>query len=434
VEHEIVAAANALPTTATPANVLASGDSLLQLDKLRAAIVQLEDYQQNGAPLLYRLGLYHGNSVLEAARRIYFDRFETLMLANTQANLVASFNALPAQPQAGADYMATYNPLKAYLITTSNPEKSTVEFLPPVLMQSWENGRTPDTDQQRNLAAAQFAFYAGELTKSNPLQIPPDTLAVTRARTYLNSFGGFERIYQSMITAANKTTRSIDFNGLYPGSSQTVSESHVVAGAFSKDGYTFMQDALAHPDRYFSGEVWVLGNQAPSASLDRAALTQQLTTRYVTDYETEWGGGGQAAGDLESEFTAAGAVFYGFAQHRSGKPRHLKRVSAGADIGGSGQSGQIHGAGQYELHERADCAAGRGATGGFDTRRVEHGSGGSGADHRSINVCARGGDADGAGFQHRPAGTRGPGSAGLDAGPYQLSGRGGARTGFGQGQ
>jgi type VI secretion system protein ImpL len=311
VEHEIVAAANALPTTATPANVLASGDSLLQLDKLRAAIVQLEDYQQNGAPLLYRLGLYHGNSVLEAARRIYFDRFETLMLANTQANLVASFNALPAQPQAGADYMATYNPLKAYLITTSNPEKSTVEFLPPVLMQSWENGRTPDTDQQRNLAAAQFAFYAGELTKSNPLQIPPDTLAVTRARTYLNSFGGFERIYQSMITAANKTTRSIDFNGLYPGSSQTVSESHVVAGAFSKDGYTFMQDALAHPDRYFSGEVWVLGNQAPSASLDRAALTQQLTTRYVTDYETEWrtfvhsaavskyGNLGEAAGKLQ---------------------------------------------------------------------------------------------------------------------------------------
>jgi type VI secretion system protein ImpL len=33
--------------------------------------------------------------------------------------------------------------------------------------------------------------------------------------------------------------------------------------------------------------VWVLGNQATS-SLDLAAVSQQLATRYVTDYESEW--------------------------------------------------------------------------------------------------------------------------------------------------
>ncbi|MGA7342209.1 MAG: ImcF-related family protein [Terracidiphilus sp.] len=288
IEHDIVSAANALPTTATPPTVLASAEALGQLDRLRAAIVQLEDYNENGAPLMYRFGLYHGNRVLDAARRIYFDRFRNLMLANTQANLVASFNALPPTPAQGADYSATYNPLKAYLITTSNPEKSTVEFLPPVLMQYWENGRVPDTADQRDLATRQFEFYAGELPRSNPLPIPPDTLAVNRARTYLNSFGGIERIYQSMLTAANKVAPSIDFNRNYPGSSSTVVDSHVVAGAFTKPGYAFMQDALAHPDRYFSGEVWVLGNQAPASSLDRASLTQQLSTRYATDYAAEW--------------------------------------------------------------------------------------------------------------------------------------------------
>ena len=287
-EHEIVNAANALPTTATPATVLAPADQLAQLDQLRAAIVKLEDFNENGAPLLYRFGLYHGNSLLDAARRIYFDRFHNLMLGNTQANLVSSFNALPPAPAPGADYSATYNPLKAYLITTSNPEKSTVEFLPPVLMQYWENGRVPDTQDQKDLAERQFEFYAAELPKSDPLQITPDTLAVNRARTYLNGFGGFQRIYQSMLTAASKVAPAIDFNKLYPGSSATVTESHVVAGAFTKPGYTFMQDAIAHPDRYFSGEVWVLGSQAPSSSLDRATVTQQLTTQYVTDYQSEW--------------------------------------------------------------------------------------------------------------------------------------------------
>ncbi|HZP03621.1 MAG TPA: ImcF-related family protein [Terracidiphilus sp.] len=287
IEHDIVTAANALPTTPTPPNVLASTDSLTQLDRLRANLVQLENYHQNGTPLFYRFGLYHGDSVLAAARRIYFDRFRTLMLANTQANLVSSFNALPQTPSPGADYSATYNPLKAYLITTSNPEKSTVEFLPPVLLQYWENGRVPDTGEQKDLATRQFEFYASELPKGDPLQIAPDTLAVNRARTYLAGFGGFERIYQSMLAAANKVAPSIDFNKNYPGSSATVVESHVVAGAFSKQGYTFMQDAIAHPDRYFSGEVWVLGNQAPP-SLDRATVTQQLTARYVTDFQTEW--------------------------------------------------------------------------------------------------------------------------------------------------
>ncbi|HEX4030070.1 MAG TPA: ImcF-related family protein [Terracidiphilus sp.] len=286
-EHNILSAASALPTTATPPSVLAPADQLAQLDQLRAAIVKLEGFNQNGAPILYRLGLYHGNSLLDAARRIYFDRFQNLMLANTQANLVTSFNALPPAPAAGADYAATYDPLKAYLITTSNPEKSTVEFLPPVLMQYWENGRTPETEQQKNLALAQLEFYAAELPKSDPLKITPDTLAVNRARTYLNGFGGFERIYQSMLTAAGKVAPSIDFNKLYPGSSATVTDAHVVAGAFTKPGYAFMQDAIAHPDRYFSGEVWVLGNLAPP-SLDRASVTQQLTTRYVTDFQTEW--------------------------------------------------------------------------------------------------------------------------------------------------
>ena len=48
-----------------------------------------------------------------------------------------------------------------------------------------------------------------------------------------------------------------------------------------------MQDAILHPDRYFSGEAWVLGDQAPP-SLDRSNLTQQLAGRYLGDYQSEW--------------------------------------------------------------------------------------------------------------------------------------------------
>jgi len=286
-EHRVVAAANALPAAPVPSTMLASTPYLTSLDQLRAAIVQLEGYQQNGAPLMYRWGLYHGDSVLAAARRIYFDRFRTMMLSNTQADLVSYLGSLPGSPQPGADYAAAYDPLKAYLITTSNPDKSTVDFLPPVLMQYWQNGRALETEQQKDLAYNQFAFYAAELVRNNPYSIQPDSVTVTHARTYLAGFGGFERIYQQMLTAAGKTSPSVDFNRLYPGSSATVVDSHTVPGAFTATGYTFMQDAMHHPDRYFSGEVWVLGDQAPP-SLDRTTLIQQLTTRYSTDFATQW--------------------------------------------------------------------------------------------------------------------------------------------------
>jgi type VI secretion system protein ImpL len=286
-EHQIASAANVLPTRNVPAGTLASVEELRALNQLRTALLQLVNYRQKGPPLMYRWGLYHGDQLLEAARHIYFDRFQRLLLANTQNNLVAALNALPAASQPDSDYNAGYNPLKAYLITTTNPDKSTREFLTPVLMQYWLNGRPPDTEEQKQLAQLQFDFYANELRSGNPYSIAPAVPTVNHARAYLASFGGFERIYQQMVNAANKVAPTIDFNRLYPGSASVVFESYIVPGAFTRTGFTFMQDAIQHPDRYFSGEAWVLGDQAPS-TLDRAGLTQKLTSRYQGDYESQW--------------------------------------------------------------------------------------------------------------------------------------------------
>jgi len=286
-EKQITEAANALPYTSVPQGRLASEQSLASLDQLRAAIVQLEDYQANGAPLMYRWGIYHGDQLLAGARATYFDRFRRQLLTNTQSNLVAYLSALPATPAPAADYDAAYAPLRAYLITTSNPDKSTIEFLPPVLMQYWQGSLTPSSDQQRTLARRQFDFYANELRLAAPYSIAPVMPTVTHARAYLSNFGGFERIYQSMLTAAGKSSPAIDFNRTYPHSAETVIDSHIVPGAFTKPGYAFMQDAIKHPDRYFTGEAWVLGDQAPP-SLDRATLTQQLATRYTSDFLSQW--------------------------------------------------------------------------------------------------------------------------------------------------
>ncbi|HXP08181.1 MAG TPA: ImcF-related family protein, partial [Acidobacteriaceae bacterium] len=249
-ERNIQSAAQALP--AVNAATGASLGDLQALDQLRQSLIRLQGYQQNGPPWSYRFGLYQGDKLVVPARQIYFDHFRTLLLNPTQANFGSYLRSLPALPAAGADYTAAYNPLKAYLITSSNPEKSQALFLTPVFLQYWMGSSVKDPAQQQ-LARQQIDFYAAELLRQNPYSISPDAAAVGRARSYLTNFGAEPRIYQDMLAAADKTSPGVDFNRLYPNAAPFVVEPHLVRGAYTRAGFAFMQTAMQHPEHYFRG-------------------------------------------------------------------------------------------------------------------------------------------------------------------------------------
>ena len=140
-----------------------------------------------------------------------------------------------------------------------------------MLTQWWARNRGPDADRMA-LAQKQFDFYATELKEENPFSKENDVAAVERARAYLKQFAGAERVYAFMLAEAGKNNPPIDYNRQFPGASQAVTQTHIVPGAFSKGGCTFMKDAIAHADRYFNGEQWVLGDQV-AGNIDRAALS-----------------------------------------------------------------------------------------------------------------------------------------------------------------
>jgi type VI secretion system protein ImpL len=114
-----------------------------------------------------------------------------------------------------------------------------------------------------------------------------DAFSIEHARTYLKQFAGAERVYAFMLAEAGKNNPPVDYNRQFPGASQAVTETHVVPGAFSKGGFAFMKDAIAHADRYFNGEQWVLGDQL-AGNIDRAALAQGLRDRYYSDFVKQW--------------------------------------------------------------------------------------------------------------------------------------------------
>ena len=283
-EAKVSDAARGIAAVDTGGTTLASLDSLRRLETLRQSLDVLTNYDREGAPLSYRWGLYVGDSLYPEVRRLYFDVFRRLLLGQTQDVLLQSLRSLPPTP--GPDYGPTYESLKAYLITTSNHDKSTRSFLSPVLMNRWSANRNVDPDRMQ-LAQKQFDFYSDELKVENPFTNENDADAVQKARAYLAQFAGFERVYQAMLADAGKNNPPINFNKRFPGSAETVIDTQDVLGPFTKGGWDFMKTALKDPEKYFSGEKWVLGDQA-SANLDRSKLGQQLADRYHSDFVNAW--------------------------------------------------------------------------------------------------------------------------------------------------
>jgi type VI secretion system protein ImpL len=283
-EAEVRDAAVGIPSVELAVTDMATTDHLRKLETLRQSMEKLSLYRREGAPWGYRWLLYVGDDLYPEARRIYFGRFRQLLLAQTQGGILRFLKGLP--PTAGPEYQTTYDALKAYLITTSNHDKSTRQFLPPVLMTWWGNNRTVDAERSQ-LARKQFDYYADELREENPFSKENDAPAVDKSRRYLAQFAGAERVYAFMLAEAGKGNAPINFNRQFAGSAQVVLQPYEVPGAFSKGGWTFMKDAIPNADKYFSGEKWVLGDQT-SANIDRSKLEHDLRTRYYADFIKQW--------------------------------------------------------------------------------------------------------------------------------------------------
>ena len=284
-ENSVIGALRGISPAEASSSDLASLDSLTRLETLRKSLAELAGYEAEGYPMSFGWGLYTGKELYPHTRRAYFEKFHQLLLVPTQANMVAALRSLPNAPAPADDYQAPYDTLKAYLITTSNHEKSSAAYLTPVLLNRWIAGRAIDP-ARRALARQQFDFYAAELKASNPFSSDNEAGPRENARHYLAGFGGRERVYRAMLADGNKNS-FVNYAAAFPNAAGIVSDPYEVAGAFTKDGWKTIQDDLKHIDRFFSGEQWVLGDQV-SVNLDQTRLASELSTRYAGDFVTAW--------------------------------------------------------------------------------------------------------------------------------------------------
>jgi type VI secretion system protein ImpL len=261
-------------------------ESLTKLDNLRRQLVRLTEYEQGHPPISMRWGLYTGLDILPDTKRLYFARFKTLFFDNLMTGFLNIMRGWPASPPSQADYGYSYNTLKAYLEMTSNHDKATMQFLPPLLGERWSQEGTVDS-RKLSLARRQFDFYTSELMRENPYSSQVDAQTVAKARQYLVQFAGVSRVYQAILSEANQSAKPVIFNQRFPGSAAVVVNTFEVPGAFTKPGFTFVENALKNPSKYVSGEKWVLGENG-SQAVDTPNLAQQIQGLYIRDYINTW--------------------------------------------------------------------------------------------------------------------------------------------------
>ncbi len=289
-EQESLAASKGIPAAEGAGGAVPGIDSLQKLENVRQSLAKLTSYERNGAPLSLRWGLYKGSDILPDVRKIYYAKFRQLLFGSTQAQMLTSLQHSPAAPGPNDDYGLPYDTLKSYLLTTAEWKRSSdaglQSFLASKLDTRWIGAREGEIGKERlDLAKKQFDFYASDLHNGNPYSSIAEDAAVMRARVYLSQFSGLERVYQGLLSMADKQFPPASFNQKFPGTATVVTSSEPVRGAFTKDGAKVVQDAIRKQN--FAGEEWVLGpykGQMP----DKATMERGLTARYAADYIVQW--------------------------------------------------------------------------------------------------------------------------------------------------
>ncbi len=267
-------------------------EELAALDPLREEVARLRNWADEGRPRRLGFGLYTGRRILPELRGHYFHRFDRGMWARTRGDLEATLTALGTLPPEasaaeGPGYGEAYDALKAYLITTDHPHRSTSEFLTPVLLRTWAGSREVD-EGSRTLAAGHFDLYATELVVEDPFHATASEARVAGARSYLGRFADADQFYQVLLAeAASEGAQPLQFHRLHPGTEGVVRAEGVIPAAFTREGWTHVQAVLADVDRLFARESWVLGDRTV-APADRERLGRELAARYEEDYVATW--------------------------------------------------------------------------------------------------------------------------------------------------
>ena len=263
---------------------------LMAMEDLRTKLEELDRYQAEGSPWALNWGLYRGNDVNPAARRIYFHRLRDTFVSPVAESLRHKLNGFSAGADSASGYDDFYTTLKAYLMMT-DPQRAEESFLNNALGAPWKAIAARDAE---TVALKQLRFYAQQLPKNEPeLQLTPDANLVARARRALAQFPALIRMYTRVKNEGNAKLPPYTLAMATGGKSlDYLNSSFDVPGVFTESGWrTYFKDAVAQASKQVVKDDWVLGptySYTPSGQISDADYANRLLDMYFSEYSEVW--------------------------------------------------------------------------------------------------------------------------------------------------
>ena len=259
------------------------------LDKLRARLVDLNDYDHR-APWP-RLGffLYRGDDVAGSARTVYFTYFNKYMLEPVAKRLAGDLSGLPPTKNDTYPFDQVYDGLGTYLRITEGGCLAE-PLLRDALMKAWSSIR-PSNEGQAETIRNQFEFYVDERLRKRVQPLAGRQEAVNRGRDYLGLFDPEERVYRSLIEQVNKSSATVRLSDYTTKAPTVLSGVTDMPGAFTHGGWTEMEEKINKADPSELGDSCVLGKskgQQLISQLDKPAFARHLREFFTRDYVRKW--------------------------------------------------------------------------------------------------------------------------------------------------
>lgn len=285
-------------------------EELKAIENLRNELARLDRYEQEGAPLTLRFGLYSGTAVKDRALMAIYNsmvekRFKEPSVAKLKADLDAFVKDPSAVTSTSADLsekdettLATqFNRLKVYMMLSSKyREHADKDLIAEVLKDYWiKESKIPAS--MNTVALDQLNFWAQHINESGADNgspgVPLDEELVAAARQKLKAFPAVYRYYSKVISEISKQVEPSGVMSVesimsrYGADGSLMSGTVTVPGAYTRAGNDLMKTAIANAKDEIGKEDWVMGDVG-KGEVAKATDADWLTNRYYRDYADQW--------------------------------------------------------------------------------------------------------------------------------------------------
>ncbi len=278
------------------------------IENLRKVLVDLDEYEREGAPLYMRFGLYSGNRLYkEKLLNIYYNAVEQRFKQPTLKKLESELNTFTSSADIGGSANLTeqqedelgkkYDLLKVYLMWSDEfKDRAEPTSFSDTLEEIWfsESNLAPEL---KDTAKAQLDFYFKQVDREQEYtgdnsrfpRIPLNKNLVDKARVKLRAFPAYLRYLKRVTTEVSKEVDPVTVDTILESRGQdTLDGTHTISGAYTIDGYRkFMKEKIANANEELSKDDWVMGEKAGDAATQATEIAK-LEKKYFREYTDNW--------------------------------------------------------------------------------------------------------------------------------------------------